>query len=323
MLRIFRSSPKPAPAARSGSLTFLFCAPLTLLCTPAFANGGFYGPDVTIVGILIYEIAVAFVEGVIIFRMKPDLSGSRALAASIAANASSFMAGLVVFGFLVTVANPISTWEFFDSVFGVFMGAMLLLNIVIELPVVIAITRMKPARVYVPGLALMNVGTFVAGLFLIPFPAHYQLSPVNRAKNDQRSLATGLETYFVDYQRYPDVVPMSAYFPMAGYGSRPALRRRDGGEVTAMAPSQLTSPVAYLTSHFSDPYAPYRGLPFSYYGTPNGFIIISPGPDRQYEINPVADYDTSVPQLSLTLILHQYDSTNGAESGGDVFRVKN
>jgi len=70
----------------------------------------------------------------------------------------------------------------------------------------------------------------------------------------------------------------------------------------------------------------WRGkyLGFRYYSDPNGWILISPGPDRDYDIDPVKYYDSSIaqPSFELLCIAGTYDPTNGTVSSGDVFRVK-
>ena len=115
--------------------------------------------------------------------------------------------------------------------------------------------------------------------------------------------------------------------------------------------STLTTPIAYITSYFADPFADTRGLTFRYYKERAGWILGSWGPDTdQGTINDVAwdsvtaspygfaqaagsletVYDAGVAQPSTTLLTgtsadggaYTYDPTNGTVSQGDVWRVK-
>jgi hypothetical protein len=65
-------------------------------------------------------------------------------------------------------------------------------------------------------------------------------------------------------------------------------------------------------------------LPYLYYPKGDGYIIISCGPDRDYDIDPEKYYDPNIAQPSLALLTEAgtYDPTNGHISDGDIFRVK-
>jgi hypothetical protein len=153
------------------------------------------------------------------------------------------------------------------------------------------------------------------------------------ARREMRSLATGIESYYVDHDSYPaytiglkhsangflDEKWESVYIKI------PTFRNNDGESF-----STITTPVAYITSYFSDPCAPKKGVSFAYYSVDkedcSGWILWSPGPDEKYDldINSVKEYyDPSIAQTSGELITRfAYDPTNGNESEGDVFRVK-
>ncbi len=70
----------------------------------------------------------------------------------------------------------------------------------------------------------------------------------------------------------------------------------------------------------------WRGkyLGVRYYSDANGWIIISVGPDHDYDIDPEKYYNSSIaqPSFELLCIAGVYDPTNGTVSSGDVFRVK-
>jgi len=67
-----------------------------------------------------------------------------------------------------------------------------------------------------------------------------------------------------------------------------------------------------------------KDLGFRYYSDQNGWILISLGPDGDYDIDPEKYYHSSIaqPSFELLCIAGTYDPTNGTVSSGDVFRVK-
>jgi hypothetical protein len=157
----------------------------------------------------------------------------------------------------------------------------------------------------------------LASVFVFPVLMASHRSPESRVKSDMRSMATAIESYRIDYDTYPTTVPLAAFLPLQERGN---LRRAGGAGLAC--PSNLTTPVAYLTSFFLDPFAPGSKIPFAYYADEDGWVLVSPGPDGKYDINPESDYSSSVSQPSLRLLAKYYDPTNGAVSPGDLVRVK-
>ncbi|MBN1478383.1 hypothetical protein JXA47_16635 [Candidatus Sumerlaeota bacterium] len=93
----------------------------------------------------------------------------------------------------------------------------------------------------------------------------------------------------------------------------------------------LTTPVAYLHSHPTDPFADSPGATFGYFHDPGGWIVWSPGPDRDEnapegpgDLGALVEftYDSSIAQPSPRLLTFQWDPTNGHQSSGDLFRVR-
>ena len=70
-------------------------------------------------------------------------------------------------------------------------------------------------------------------------------SKVARAKNDLRTLATGLEAFHVDNRAYPEVLPPPGEIELGG----------------AWLLKPLTTPVAYLSSLPADPFPPVEPEP--------------------------------------------------------------
>jgi len=162
---------------------------------------------------------------------------------------------------------------------------------------------------------------------VIEIPAQAVPQTVSRVRSDMRSFATALESWFIDNNSYPLWVPSSN--PDAvnhgdpRVGELPSLRhhRATDPSTTSMF-FGLTTPIAYLTSHFTDPFAAGPGTTFVYFTDGPGWILVSPGPDRDYDLVPQDVYTSALAQPSLTLLLFAYDPSNGVGSDGDVFRVK-
>lgn len=212
---------------------------------------------------------------------------------------------------------------------------------------------------------LLIVVAIIAILAAIAVPNFLEAqvrAKVSRVKNDQRSLATGIETYYVDNNQYPiaaregsgnrpapaagiPVNPASAgnvnrYLtnttgssPVAQYYSF-ATRAASGNGSTF---ATLTTPISYITSYFADPFTDTRGATFAYMQDTNGWILWSPGPDTdesaQTDLYPLVEtiYNSSFSQPSTELVAgtaaapkgaFTYDPTNGTVSEGDVWRVK-
>lgn len=186
---------------------------------------------------------------------------------------------------------------------------------------------------------------------------------VSRVRADMRSMAVALESYYVDNMAYPSCglaegpariwLPPPAYpnfgprpIPTgvptihsslpAGSGARRSITFRifnasPGIRYTGPHPHTLTTPLAYLTAYPADLFADTEGATFGYATEGAGWIIWSPGPDRDENASTgPADigarveslYTSSIPQPSPALIPFIYDATNGTWSEGDIIRVR-
>jgi type II secretion system protein G len=98
---------------------------------------------------------------------------------------------------------------------------------------------------------LLIVVAIIAILAAIAIPNFLQAqvrSKVSRAKADMRSVATGLETYYVDNNDYP----MCNRYTSGGSG--PELGRKN-----FHIPNSLTTPISYITSYPMDPFERFGG----------------------------------------------------------------
>lgn len=164
---------------------------------------------------------------------------------------------------------------------------------------------------------------------------------VSQARSDMRALATVLESYFIDHGAYP------VGRPLQNFTERKERLKKIGGE-NLLGPEPgmgrslhgLTTPFAYIKTIPMDKYsnAPrprlfYMGrfftrshdrgiVPYSYYVEGNAWILFSAGPDLDYDIHPVSDFEYDGWEPTASLLLKSYDPTNGVASSGDIFRIK-
>lgn len=150
-------------------------------------------------------------------------------------------------------------------------------------------------------------------------------SKVTRAKKDMQTLATAIETYYVDYNDYPD----ASIATLTGHFNNRL--------------KQLTTPIAYISSLPKDPFRTMTTLWPSptekgtatyeyvdrrtaidewhiwtndqvfeiFFSAPTKWCMLSPGPDQ------ITSYQFGAP-ISPPRI--DYDPTNGIVSNGDIWR---
>lgn len=217
---------------------------------------------------------------------------------------------------------------------------------------------------------LLIVVAIIAILAAIAVPNFLEAqvrSKVSRVRSDHRSLATAIESYYVDNNAYPagDTSGGATAFgcnkiPGASNAilSVPVFRVKQNLTDNLMT---LTTPVAYITSIFSDPFADTRGASFMYALGGDGitaaagsaWMVWSFGPDgdeAQSTVTPdraklsatangtagdtpwrsvggratVSEtvYSASGTIPSPGLLSITYDPSNGTTSNGDVWRLK-
>ena len=145
---------------------------------------------------------------------------------------------------------------------------------------------MRPRRAFtlIELLVVVAIIAILAAIAVPNFLAAQTRAKVGRAKADMRALATALEAYRVDANRYPP-----AFYTILALEDRW---------------KHVTTPVAYIDEIGRDPYSPDEA-PFRYEAKDDGWKVWSVGPDGKDDQGKVA-----------------YDSTNGAASAGDVIRAK-
>lgn len=208
---------------------------------------------------------------------------------------------------------------------------------------------------------LLIVVAIIAILAAIAVPNFLEAqtrSKVSRVRSDHRSLATAIETYYIDQNEYPacttdyeDTTDGELFdTPPTNFGSTFTAQHAALPDVLMT----ITTPIAYVTSMFPDPFADTRGLAFRYYSDGTGWILGSFGPNvdeatggdlmwdevqncgewgnkQQWATGSGVEsvYNSRVAQPSILLLTGEgddgawtYDPTNGTISPGDVWRVK-
>ena len=177
-------------------------------------------------------------------------------------------------------------------------------------------------------LVVIAIISILAAIALPNFLEAQTRAKVSRVKADMRILATGIEAYRVDHNRYPPCCGVGIYFTF-GY-SNPNHQR--------LIP--ITSPVAYLTSIPTDPFPTHATAvggaepnladytTYDYVDAHNirgwgsgissggDWRVASPGPDRRQAFGGMP---ASLPWDSWSGV--DYDATNGTLSTGDIVRV--
>lgn len=186
---------------------------------------------------------------------------------------------------------------------------------------------------------LLIVVAIIAILAAIAVPNFLEAqtrAKVSRAKADMRTEATALETYFIDWNKYPRQI--EAHEDTGGewyYGSPPIWHEH--------MPSSMTTPIAYLTAlPNTDPFhpevaswrlwlKPFEGRhflwnsDFSLHRSPGSafykrsaeiagaWAIFSYGPDQQYYNEPIKGTGAKTAGQFI-----DYDASNGTLSKGNI-----
>jgi hypothetical protein len=149
---------------------------------------------------------------------------------------------------------------------------------------------------------------------------------VGRALSDMRSMATALESYYVDCNAYPAWTDQPGELQLPRTGGAKAIPSFMAKTDKHQAMT-LTTPIAYMTSLFTDPFSGQPASTFVYYaatvGEKKGWIIVSAGPDGRYDLDTKL-YDPALSAADATNVLapFTFDPTNGVMSAGDIWRIK-
>lgn len=165
---------------------------------------------------------------------------------------------------------------------------------------------------------LLIVVAIIAILAAIAVPNFLEAqtrAKVSRVRNDLRTIATAMESYFVDNNRYPGDSDNTILEP--GQDQQGLLK--------------LTTPIAYITTLATDPFQVNEQDIDSgalYYEMGSGsdnpepvqsWLVTSVGPNKIDETDGNDQWPGGGPTFS-AVALNNYDPTNGTLSNGDIYR---
>lgn len=177
---------------------------------------------------------------------------------------------------------------------GILIIAFILITIFI-----ILIKKICQERVSWTGLCIFGVLLFIiAGMFNPEYLTRHRRSSGARVRADMRSIATAIESYYVDHKAYP--LNQSEFY-------------------------RITTPIPFITSIPDDPFRKTDNRNFGYHmfaSEPDQkpyWILDSFGPDEDSDLQPYL-LKNPAPRTYQDLLDITYDSSNGTMSNGDVFR---
>ncbi|MCX7044673.1 MAG: hypothetical protein NTX50_04180 [Candidatus Sumerlaeota bacterium] len=150
---------------------------------------------------------------------------------------------------------------------------------------------------------------------------------VSRAKADMRSLATGLEAYYVDNGAYPawvcggNGVCSNNWITTEGLGSANGFAGKKAAAAKIHTfrvltgdrhqdPNNqffsLTTPISYVTCFFTDPFAATKGASYGYYAQKTGWIVYSFGDDCDENAKFAGDLDPYIEAPLLPQLREKY-----------------
>lgn len=179
------------------------------------------------------------------------------------------------------------------------------------------------------------VAVYLLNQFFDPFISTSTRAPVSVARHEMRSIATAFESYYIDYNSYPESVPMMDMIKTPTereYARALGLRTYD---FEALLPPEGTE--RYLPEQKYDPFGlEGNKTPFAYARMNTLELNVSPGFDGAdwwvlYSTGPDRDYNLRLPQYVTGADGKfsrdesgrvAYDPTNGTFSSGDILRQK-
>jgi prepilin-type N-terminal cleavage/methylation domain-containing protein len=195
---------------------------------------------------------------------------------------------------------------------------------------------------------LLIVVAIIAILAAIAVPNFLEAqtrAKVSRVQADLRSLVTALESYRVDHNAYPEGTDDPTKHPVEVAASLGSLApgyytfavRNSSGAIAGRDFYTLTTPISYMTTLLTDPFAPRNDVPLLYCyrnakSTNDAFILTSAGPDADLlseegggpgkgttNPNPLGTFvDTKSPSrlgdINERAVIHYYEATDSAMS---------
>jgi hypothetical protein len=171
------------------------------------------------------------------------------------------------------------------------------------------------------SLAALVVNTLLFLLFYVYVPSYFEAISrvkVARVRNEMRQLSESINQYYKENGSYP----------AWAIGKDSANGFLNDRETALGMPTFKVSSNGEKSGILAPPYPedillPYsaKGATFCYYANARGYVLISCGLDRDYDMDPVQDLSSEGAVRDEALVAKSYDATNGTLSSGDVIMV--
>jgi prepilin-type N-terminal cleavage/methylation domain-containing protein len=185
----------------------------------------------------------------------------------------------------------------------------------------------QPGFTLIELLIVVAIIAILAAIAIPNFLAAQTRSKVARVQEEMRTMATALESYYVDNNYYPMDTRNEgpddggADFTFFNFDPNIDLNMPEG---TIWC---LTTPVSYITKYPTDLfYQTGRDKYFQYAANKSNWLLASVGPDNDSEDRGDVKERIIIPDnetyLSWAVDTLKYDPTNGTISNGDIIRLK-
>ena len=144
-----------------------------------------------------------------------------------------------------------------------------------------------------------------------------------------RQVAIAIENYMVEYNQYPASAKgdlgINAHLPEEAAARHIHTFRAPPVAGGKLQFGTLTTPVAFLATLPLDPFVLTENHKRAHFGYCNhqnlGWVLFSPGPDGDYDVDPEMDYNATGANPTPELLLKVYDTSNGIKSSGDIVYI--
>ncbi len=180
---------------------------------------------------------------------------------------------------------------------------------------------LKPYRWWFMLLLVFGLAMGVAIPWFFGWAEMSYTSAAKRQEYDMRILAGKIEEFREEHDKLPDAVSFLDFTV-----SVRALEMMGGENLTTYFPGTeanpgLTTPHAYVNDMWPDYFSDTNDFPISYAHNGSDWILQSMGPNRLYEMEPMAILELEPEARAEALLSNTYDPTNGTWSLGDLWRM--
>lgn len=146
---------------------------------------------------------------------------------------------------------------------------------------------------------------------------------VARVRSDMRSLASAIDQYHLRDGGLPAWTTDTQFTKLHAITTtgKPVPSFRLPSSTGATGLHTLTTPNAYISTYPRDAFTKAQDDPFAYFNKGKSYILLSPGPDHDYDYD-LTQFTPGSSPPSEPILFATYDPTNGASSSGDVWEIE-